>query len=292
MNYEKLRLHIKELSYNSSFDEAQTELSEEVLTLTNLQCASIILDIGAIPEDIAIDSTEEKLYTKVSEILLSRVFQGLGMKSVIINTRGDSADVTAKSRFHNYSLVADSKTFRLSRTAKNQKDFKVSSLAKWRGDDNYAVLVCPYYQYPRSLSQIFTQALENNVCLLSWEYMSYLLQNSIEETSDFSLAPIWNISDEIASNTSIANSRQCFLPTQYDTLKAIFNQFRLNDFNDFLLSIKDHLKKRGKLEIQYWNCQVDMIKKYSKQQAIDALLYNLGLRQKIETITKFISSLQ
>ena len=122
--------------------------------------------------------------------------------------------------------------------------------------------------------------------------MSYLLQNSIEETSDFSLAPIWNISDEIASNTSIANSRQCFLPTQYDTLKAIFNQFRLNDFNDFLLSIKDHLKKRGKLEIQYWNCQVDMIKKYSKQQAIDALLYNLGLRQKIETITKFISSLQ
>lgn len=107
----------------------------------------------------------------------------LGLKSKAITERADSADVLAKSTFHRYSLVADAKCFRLSRTAKNQKDFKVSTLSNWRGSEHeFAVLVSPYFQYPKEESQIYKLALDSNVCLLSWEHISILLENNISET--------------------------------------------------------------------------------------------------------------
>ena len=42
------------------------------------------------------------------------------------------AYVIAESKFHCYTLIADAKSFGLSRTAKNQKDFKVTALSNWR----------------------------------------------------------------------------------------------------------------------------------------------------------------
>lgn len=292
MDYNSIRNIIKLLSQKSSFDDAYNELSETIFAISTQECASIIVEIGTIPEDIAIDYKEEKLYTKASELFLSKTFQCLGLKSEVITKRSNCADVIAKSPFHNYSLVADAKTFRLSRTAKNQKDFKVSSLSEWRGDSDYAVLVCPFFQYPRSTSQIYKQALDRNVCLLSWEFMSFLLQNSIKESPFFSLSSIWNISNVIAGNTVVANSKQCFFPKQNNILIELLKQFRLEDFGSFLMPIKDNLKKRGESEILYWNVQADRINNYSKQQAIDELLYKIGLNKKIVSIRKFLESLR
>lgn len=82
--------------------------------------------------------------------------------------RGDAADVFAESSIYGYTLVADAKAFRMSRTAKNQKDFKVNALSGWRNDSDFAVLCAPIFQYPKKKSQIYHQALTNNVCLLGW----------------------------------------------------------------------------------------------------------------------------
>ena len=84
----------------------------------------ILSQIGTIPESIAHDSTEEKLFAKVSDAVLSRAFRELGLKSTVLSERADSADVIAQSDIYGYTLVADAKAFRLSRTAKNQKDFR------------------------------------------------------------------------------------------------------------------------------------------------------------------------
>ena len=64
-------------------------------------------------------------------MVLARAFRELGLKSTVLRERSDSADVIAESKFHCYTLVADAKSFRLSRTAKNQKDFKVTALSNW-----------------------------------------------------------------------------------------------------------------------------------------------------------------
>ncbi len=57
-----------------------------------------------------------------------------------------------------YSFVADAKAFRLSRTAKNQKDFKVQAMDDWKHSKTYAMVVCPVYQLLTRTSQIYQQA--------------------------------------------------------------------------------------------------------------------------------------
>ena len=59
-------------------------------------------------------------------------------------------------------------------------------MVDWRGDNDYAVLVCPYYQYPKSNSQIYGQALDGNICLLGWEHFSYFLEYGVQETRKLS----------------------------------------------------------------------------------------------------------
>ena len=94
---------------------------------------------------------------------LARCFAELGLKVSLYTTRRNNADVFAESRFHNYSLVSDTKAFRLSRTAKNQKDFKVESMNVWKRNNDYAVLYCPYFQYLKKKNAIYKQAIDYNV---------------------------------------------------------------------------------------------------------------------------------
>ena len=130
------------------FKEAVKKIRELVDNVNYDDLCEITKNIGMIPENIEHDSSEEKMYSKASDIILARCFRELGLAARALDERADSADILAESiRGYNYSLVADAKCFRLSRTAKNQKDFKVSNLSDWRGSENeYAVLVAPYFQ--------------------------------------------------------------------------------------------------------------------------------------------------
>lgn len=86
---------------------------------------------GVIPESFAHDSTEEKLFAKYCDWRLAESLRMLGMKAAVLTQRADAADVEAVVS-GDYSMVGDAKAFRLSRTANNQKDFKVVSLNLWR----------------------------------------------------------------------------------------------------------------------------------------------------------------
>ena len=71
--------------------------------------------------------------------------------------------------------MADAEAFRLSRTAKNQKDFKVQAMDGWRGGLDYAIVVCPIYQLPNRTSQVYQQAIARNVCILSDSHLAALV---------------------------------------------------------------------------------------------------------------------
>lgn len=158
-----------EITKNGTFNEQTANIEKYIHTIQLKDFVVLVKEIGTIPESITASSSMEKLYSKSSDIILSKCFQLLGLKSSIIHDRINSADIIAISNFHRYGLVADAKCFRMSRTAKNQKDFKVSALSNWRGSEyEYSVLVCPYFQYPKKESQIYKSALDNKVCLLSW----------------------------------------------------------------------------------------------------------------------------
>jgi len=127
---------------------------------------------GAMPEEYGHDSSEEKLYSKYTDAVVSEALSAIGLRSSVLNERADAADVQAKG---SNSLVADAKAFRLSRTAKNQKDFKVQAMDGWRGGLDHAVVVCPIYQLPTRTSQIYQQAIARNVCILSYSHLAALV---------------------------------------------------------------------------------------------------------------------
>ena len=131
---------------------------------------------GNIPESYGHDTSEEKLYSKYTDCLLSLAYTALGLKSLVLKERADAADVEAFAK--DYSFVADAKAFRLSRTAKNQKDFKVQAMHGWKRGKPYAMVVCPIYQLPTSSSQIYQQATTQNVCVFTYSHLALLLSYS------------------------------------------------------------------------------------------------------------------
>jgi len=98
----------------------------------------------------------------------------------VLKERSDAADVEVFAK--NYSFVADAKSFRLSRTAKNQKDFKVQQMDNWKHGKPYAMVVSPIYHLPNKSSQIYHQATSRNVCIFTYSHLSMLLNYS-QDTS-------------------------------------------------------------------------------------------------------------
>lgn len=284
---------ILSISNNGNFKNQTNKVIDYVETLNDIAVKEIVKEIGTIPECIKASSSEEKLFSKSSDIILARCFRMLGLKSTAVNERADSADVIAESMHYKYSLVADAKCFRMSRTAKNQKDFKVSALSNWRGGENeYAVLVSPYFQYPKAESQIYKSALDNNVCLISWEHISILLDNNLKETENLSLESLWNISNMIArdSKFAYANAKHCFLPkiNIYVSKKIGIQQ---SEFEELLNQLKNVIIIRGSKELEYCESKIAEIKKLSHEEAINELIKETKLEEKITVINSYLDNL-
>ena len=286
--FSRLIEQISELSC-LDFDVASDRIQSYVDSCEDF--CDLIRQIGVIPESIEHDSTEEKLFSKASDAVLARAFRELGLRATVLRERGDSADVIAKSCYHGYSLVADAKAFRLSRTAKNQKDFKVSALSGWRKDADYAVLCSPYYQYPKSRSQIYAQAVDHNVCLLSWEHILFLIQQGVSENAELSLAPLWNCSGKYAEECVVAQKKNCFMHVIDDTLTAVA-QCNGDDFKLCLFNCRRAYRFRANDEIAYWETEKRKIQSLTREEAILELIAARKIDEKITQINKYMAGIR
>ncbi len=161
-------------SFTDDFDRLRDELRQEVETLKMDSLLSHLRLCGAIPERYGHDSSEEKLYSKYTDALLSEAFNYIGLNSLVLTERADAADVECVGK--GFSFVADAKAFRLSRTAKNQKDFKVQAMDNWKRGKPYAIVVCPIYQLPTRTSQIYQQAISRDVCVFSYSHLAVIVK--------------------------------------------------------------------------------------------------------------------
>lgn len=159
---------------------------------------------GDIPEWYGHDTSEEKLYSKYTDILLCEAYKLLGMNSIVLTERGDAADVEAFAK--NYSFVADAKAFRLSRTAKNQKDFKIEALNRWKYGKPYAMVVCPIYQLPVKQSQIYHSATTREVCIFTYSHLSILILFAQNESVYFAQELLHEIFKAISSTNPTKSS--------------------------------------------------------------------------------------
>ena len=291
MKFSDLRIYIKNIASQKKFSEASKELMNVIFDLNKFELIPIITEIGSIPEDIEHDSSEEKLYTKVSDIILAKIFIELGLKSLVLTERANCADVFVESIYHNYSLVADAKAFRLSRTAKNQKDFKVESMVHWKKDNDYSVLCSPYFQYPKSKSQIYSSALEGNVSLFSWEYFYILLSENIKESVDCNLSDLWNYSKIASNSTLVSESQLSFLCTQneYFCQSLGISNYK---FTEYFSIFKERIVDRCQKEIKYWENEKINIKSLSREEAVCKLIKSLKLNEKINAINTYSNKLR
>ena len=161
-------------NFGSDSDKIEQEIGEEI----KIEGMDVLLGhlglCGAIPEKYGHDTSEEKLYSKYTDTVIHQAYQTIGFTSIILKERADAADVECIT--HNYSFVADAKAFRLSRTAKNQKDFKVQAMDRWKYGKPYAMIVCPVYQLPTRTSQIYQQAATKSVCIATYSHLAVLAQ--------------------------------------------------------------------------------------------------------------------
>ena len=275
-----------------NFKLSGNDIESYIQSLSKDDFIEIVKEIGTIPEVIEASSTEEKLYSKASDIVLARCFSEIGLKAKALSERGNSADIVAESH-HGYTLVADAKTFRLSRTAKNQKDFKISTLSRWRGmEHDFAVLVAPYFQYPNTSSQIYASALSDKVCLLSWEHMLFLLNQQVVEDVSLSLEQIWNAPTRIERDSKIAyaDRMNCLFP-YINKMVCDRIPISLKDFEEQLNICKLYIFERSNDEIAVLNAEIQKIEEYTKEQAIKELIKSRKLNEKISAILSYKSSL-
>lgn len=161
--------------FGDDSERLERELSGEMARHGAISILDHLALCGTIPEKYHHDSSEEKLYSKYTDILLKLAFERLGLKARVVKERADSADVEVILN-KSAAMVADAKAFRLSRTAKNQKDFKVQQMHAWKRGKAHAVVVCPIFQLPSSASQIYQQASSSDVCIMSYSHLSFLIK--------------------------------------------------------------------------------------------------------------------
>ncbi len=262
-------------------------IEENLLKFSKELLAENIIECGILPEAFDHDSSEEKLWAKYSDIILAKALSFLEIPSEVLRTRGNSADVFGKNQ--NYSVVGDAKTFRLSRTAKNQKDFKIKALDDWRKANNYAVLVAPLTQYPQRKSQIYEQAIEKNVTLISYTHLSFLL-NFFQKKQD--LKPLWETGNRLKKQYSISeyqNSQNYWTEIDQIICKIVNkNQMDLQFYKNFEIQKTQEIGQEG---IGFWQAKIKEYKALSQKEAVERLIKSEKIEAKIKTIQKAMQDL-
>lgn len=232
---------------------------------------------GAMPERYGHDSSAEKLYAKYTDVLVSETLNAIGLNSMTITARADAADVQARAA--HYSLVADAKAFRLSRTAKNQKDFKIQALDGWRNGLDYAVVICPIYQLPGKTSQIYQQAIARNVCILSYSHLGALLALAREKSPAIAERGLHLILEKVGKLHPSKNAADYWMGINETLITALGKYKHL-----WTIEKKESLEGLvlAKEEaLNYLQSERHRLLGLSHQEALDTLLRSIGLDARI-----------
>ncbi len=272
-------------NFGEDTDKLQKELEAEIGENPEILIDHLRL-CGSIPESYAHDSTEEKLYSKYTDTLLSIAYNFIGLKSEVLTERADSADVDVEAP--NYSFVADAKAFRLSRTAKNQKDFKVQAMDGWKKGKPYAMVVCPIYQLPSTSSQIYEQSINRNVLIFTYSHMALLVRFYTIEGSQRTIELIKAIFDSIST---LKPSKEAVLYWKKINQTILGYSPNIAEIwqTEKVASAESVLIARQEV-ISYLTSLKAKINSMSHEEAIRALLMNYKIESKTKTINSVVDN--
>lgn len=82
---------------------------------------------------------------------------------------------------------------------------------------------------------MYSKALEHNVCLMAWEHIALLLEHKVKETENYSLESLWNSSQMIARDSSLAFANR-------QEIKELIAAKKLNEKISVISAYIDKLK--------------------------------------------------
>lgn len=260
----------------------EKEIIDEVKQSGNQALLDHLRLCTAIPESYGHDSSEEKLYSKYTDALISECFKHLGLNSIVLTERADAADVEVVC--DSYSFVADAKVFRLSRTAKNQKDFKVQAMDGWRNTKDFAMVVCPIYQLPTKSSQIYQQAILRNVCIFTYTHLAVLIRYSSMVTSEDSKKLLC----EIFKSVSLLNPSKDSVQYWVNINRTMLNyDDRIADlWGDEKIATTEGIAVSKKMAIEFLSSERARMLMMTKDEAVSALIKMHKIESRIDQINK------
>ena len=279
---------ISRLSGNFGVDSSRVEreIAAEIERKGIVSLLGHLRLCGAIPERYGHDSSEEKLYSKYTDVVIHETFKAMGFSSLVLQERADVADVECVCE--EYSFVADAKAFRLSRTAKNQKDFKVQAMDDWKHGKPFAVIVCPVYQLPSRTSQIYQQAAIRSVCICTYTHLAVLVRyaeqvgrtNAVALLHDvFKTVEAMNPSKDAGSYWQIVN--RAFL--DFDSaLAGIWKEEKIASFESIQLAREE--------AITFLASERTRIMRLSREEAIREVLQWRKIENRIRAVQSVVDN--
>lgn len=273
---------ISHLSGNFGVDagKVEQEISEEIKKDGIQSLLGHLRLCGAIPEIYAHDSSEEKLYSKYTDVVIHEAYLAMGFNSIVLKERADVADVECVN--DDFSFVADAKAFRLSRTAKNQKDFKVQAMDGWKHGKPYAMVVCPVYQLPSRSSQIYQQAGSRSVCVGTYSHLAVLVRFAYEKSNNKAMEILHEIFKSVEAMNPSKNANDYWQVVNRKMLSfgSILNSIWNDEKQASIESI--HISREEAL--RFYAKERERIMRLSKQDAIREVLKSSKIDNKINAI--------
>ena len=248
-----------ENDFATSSDTLHKELSNEISKDGYKTLLNHLRLCRNIPESYRHDSSDEELYSNYSYSILSFAYKSIGLKSHVIKERADVADVEGFAQ--NFNFVADAKAFRLSRTAKNQKDFKIQAMDRWKHGKKNAMVVCPIYQLPTSNSQIYHQSITRNVLIFTYSHLALLVRFANEESHSSAEELLFDLFE--------------IIPTLNPSKSAV----------DYWMVINRMILKHSKLFSEFWKEEKILAAESIEVGKLEALSFLAKEREKIITLS-------
>ena len=272
---------INRLSGNFGVDSAkvEAELKEEIESDGIESIVGHLRLCGAIPESYGHDTSEEKLYSKYTDVVIHEAFSAIGLQSKVIKKRANTADVECVAA--DYSFVADAKAFRLSRTAKNQKDFKVQAMDNWKHGRPYAMVVCPVYQLPCKKSQIYEQAASRCVCLGTYSHLAVLVRYA-QATCPGNAEELLHRIFISVKNMTPAEEAHAYWRTLNKTVTE-YDPTISDIWREEVIASAESVEISRKEALSYFNSEEGRFMRLSKEDAIAEILKSSNLDGKRKT---------
>lgn len=275
---------IIQLSGNFGVDaeRIEDELSSEIKINGTDSLINHLRLCGAIPERYSHDSSEEKLYSKYTDVVIHEAFKAMGFTSIVLKERSGYADVECVTE--EYSFVADAKAFRLSRTAKNQKDFKVQAMDNWKHGKPYATVVSPVYQLPSRTSQIYRQAATRSVLISTYTHLAVIVRYAVSTNVDNAIGVLQKIFQSV-DHLNPSKSAADYWRTINSTLLS-FDPVIAPLWREEKLALAESITLSKTEALEHLASERERIMRLSRDEAISEILKSSRVENRIRAINK------